>query len=82
VNAGIDKNKRSGEDGAGAADDGDSRSTYELETLVAHEVQQWRSNVPVAAGPSSGLRQRKNAGSTISTLDEVGSSLLIYSMLC
>jgi hypothetical protein len=51
----------------------DNRSTYELESLVANEVMQWRSQVPVSRGEGSTLRQRKNVGSTTtgSALDEV-----------
>jgi hypothetical protein len=64
----------SGGAGVGGGDlDGDKR-TYELETLVADEVQQWRTQVDVSRGQGSGsgLRHRKNVGSsTASALDEV-----------
>ncbi|KAJ7198423.1 hypothetical protein B0H12DRAFT_599529 [Mycena haematopus] len=53
------------------AGDVDDKSTYELESLVADEVRQWRSQVDVNRGEGSGLRHRKNGGaSTASTLDE------------
>ncbi|KAJ6600969.1 hypothetical protein DFH09DRAFT_1126365 [Mycena vulgaris] len=54
-------------------------STYELESLVANEVRQWRSQVDAGTGEGSGLRHRKNVASssviTGSTLDE--SNILI-----
>ncbi|KAJ7681825.1 hypothetical protein B0H14DRAFT_924415 [Mycena olivaceomarginata] len=63
----------------GGAEDGDldaDKSTYELETLVADEVHQWRTQVDVSRGQGSGLRHRKNVGSsTASALDE--SNILI-----
>ncbi|KAJ7331081.1 hypothetical protein DFH08DRAFT_311521 [Mycena albidolilacea] len=65
----------------GGAEDGDldaDKSTYELETLVADEVHQWRTQVDVSRGhgSGSGLRHRKNVGSSAaSTLDE--SNILI-----
>ncbi|KAJ6466222.1 hypothetical protein C8R45DRAFT_1079511 [Mycena sanguinolenta] len=59
--------------------DVDGKSTYELESLVADEVRQWRSQVDVNRGEGvSGLRHRKHNGaaaSTASTLDE--SNILI-----
>ncbi|KAF7357512.1 hypothetical protein MSAN_01347500 [Mycena sanguinolenta] len=69
--------------GGGASDmdgrDVDGKSTYELESLVADEVRQWRSQVDVTRGEgTSGLRHRKHGGgapSTASTLDE--SNILI-----
>ncbi|KAJ7154333.1 hypothetical protein C8R43DRAFT_1000870 [Mycena crocata] len=55
-----------------AAGDADIKSTYELESLVANEVRQWRTQVDVSRGEGSGLRHRKNVGSstTGSALDE------------
>ncbi|KAJ7146574.1 hypothetical protein C8R44DRAFT_16898 [Mycena epipterygia] len=61
----------------------DNKSTYELESLVANEVRQWRSQVDAGRGEGSGLRHRKNVGSssgTASALDE--SNIIIpYSTL-
>ncbi|KAJ7508275.1 hypothetical protein B0H11DRAFT_1964134 [Mycena galericulata] len=59
-------NKRS-DDGHDDAGDVDAQSTYELESLVANEVRQWRSQVDVGG---SQLRQRKTGTSTESALDE------------
>ncbi|KAJ7622593.1 hypothetical protein DFH06DRAFT_1305573 [Mycena polygramma] len=59
--------------GAGSGMDyaGDNKSTYELESLVANEVRQWRSQVDLTRGEgASGLRHRKTGSSTISALDE------------
>ncbi|KAJ6617388.1 hypothetical protein B0H10DRAFT_1878336 [Mycena sp. CBHHK59/15] len=72
-----------GNDGATYGGQSVDKSTFELETLVANEVRQWRSQVDVNRGEGSGLRYRKNVGSsttTGSTLDE--SNILIpYSLL-
>ncbi|KAJ7761173.1 hypothetical protein DFH07DRAFT_1059858 [Mycena maculata] len=63
-------NKRSDDDGHGGDDgttdlEGDGKSVYELESVVANEVRQWRSQV--GAGPST-LRHRPRG--TSSALDE------------
>ncbi|KAJ7028655.1 hypothetical protein C8F04DRAFT_1118801 [Mycena alexandri] len=58
-----------GDDDAGTTADG--KSTYELESLVENEVQQWRSQVVVSSG--SGLRHRRTvvgSSATGSALDE------------
>lgn len=62
-------NKRS-DDGHDDAGDIDGQSTYELESLIANEVRQWRSQVDVGG---SGLRHRKTGASSAasSPLDEV-----------
>ncbi|KAJ6530676.1 hypothetical protein B0H19DRAFT_1191758 [Mycena capillaripes] len=63
-----------GDAGTDAGDaDNSIKSTYELESLVANEVRQWRSQVDVGRGEgTSTLRHRRNVGSssTMSALDE------------
>ncbi|KAJ7652636.1 hypothetical protein B0H17DRAFT_1022224 [Mycena rosella] len=52
-------------------DGGDEgQSTYELESLVAHEVRQWRAGVDVGRGglDASGLRHRHASPASTSTL--------------
>ncbi|KAJ7757312.1 hypothetical protein B0H14DRAFT_3511897 [Mycena olivaceomarginata] len=66
----------SGGAGVGGGDLDADKRTYELETLVADEVHQWRTQVDVSRGQGSGLRHRKNVGSSAaSALDE--SNILI-----
>ncbi|KAJ7463690.1 hypothetical protein FB451DRAFT_1370603 [Mycena latifolia] len=48
----------------------DNQSTYELESLVANEVRQWRSQVDAGRGEGSGLRHRNVGSSSGSALDE------------
>ncbi|KAJ7693287.1 hypothetical protein B0H14DRAFT_2651427 [Mycena olivaceomarginata] len=73
----------SGGAGVGGGDLDADKRTYELESLVADEVHQWRTQVDVSCGQGSGsgLRHRKNVGSSTASALEESNILIPYDTL-